>query len=128
MTTVDGLFGAGDTVGGSAHKFSSGSFTEGRLAAKAAVKYIEEQKAKDIKVSDKQCEEFKEVIYKPLENYTVGRNEITGGTVSPSYISPIQGLQRLQKIMDEYVGGISYNYMTNENTLKKGLKSDYGKN
>ena len=29
MTTVDGLFGAGDTVGGSAHKFSSGSFTEG---------------------------------------------------------------------------------------------------
>mgnify|MGYP003325290048 CR=1 FL=1 len=40
MLTVDGLFGAGDTVGGSAHKFSSGSFTEGRLAAKAAVKYI----------------------------------------------------------------------------------------
>ena len=42
--------------------------------------------------------------------------------MSPSYISPIQGLQRLQKIMDEYVGGISYNYMTNENTLKRGLE------
>tara|TARA_B100000900_G_scaffold399693_1_gene402516 strand:- start:1819 stop:2574 length:756 start_codon:yes stop_codon:yes gene_type:complete len=122
MTTVEGLFGAGDTVGGSAHKFSSGSFTEGRLAAKAAVKYIEEQKAKDLKVSDKQCEDFREVIYKPLDNYTIGRNEITGGTVSPSYISPIQGLQRLQKIMDEYVGGISVNYMTNENLLKKGLE------
>ena len=40
MMTVDGLFGAGDTIGGSAHKFSSGSFTEGRLAAKAAVNYI----------------------------------------------------------------------------------------
>ena len=78
---------------------SSGSFTEGRLAAKAAVKYIEEEKAKDINVSDKQCEDFKDIIFKPLENYTVGRNEITGGTVSPSYISPIQGLQRLQKIM-----------------------------
>merc|ERR1712224_770904 len=65
---------------------------------------------------------FKEMGFKPLENYTVGRNEITGGTVSPSYISPIQGLQRLQKIMDEYVGGISYNYMTNENTLKRGLE------
>tara|TARA_B100001996_G_scaffold188797_1_gene144499 strand:- start:152 stop:529 length:378 start_codon:yes stop_codon:yes gene_type:complete len=24
--------------------------------------------------------------------------------------------------MDEYVGGISYNYMTNENTLKRGLE------
>ena len=111
MTTVEGLFGAGDTVGGSAHKFSSGSFTEGRLAAKAAVKYIEDKKAEDLNVSSKQCEDFREVIYKPLENYTVGRNEITGGTVSPSYISPIQGLQRLQKIMDEYVGGISVNYM-----------------
>ncbi len=122
MTTVEGLFGAGDTVGGSAHKFSSGSFTEGRLAAKAAVKYIEDKKAENLNVSSKQCEDFREVIYKPLENYTVGRNEITGGTVSPSYISPIQGLQRLQKIMDEYVGGISVNYMTNENLLKKGLE------
>ena len=40
-------------VGGSAHKFSSGSFTEGRLAAKAAVKYIEDKKADGIKVSSK---------------------------------------------------------------------------
>jgi len=45
MTTIEGLFGAGDTVGGSAHKFSSGSFTEGRLAAKAAVKYIMDKKS-----------------------------------------------------------------------------------
>ncbi len=40
MMTVDGLFGAGDTIGGSAHKFSSGSFTEGRIAGKAAVNYV----------------------------------------------------------------------------------------
>src|SRR5260370_30855628 len=39
MTTVRGLFAAGDGVGGSAHKFSSGSYTEGRLAGKAAVAY-----------------------------------------------------------------------------------------
>ena len=35
---------------------------------------------------------------------------------------PIQGLQRLQKIMDEYVGGIATNYMTNGNMLKRGLE------
>ena len=122
MTTIEGLFGAGDTVGGSAHKFSSGSFTEGRLAAKAAVKYIMDKKANDIKVSDTQYENLRETIYKPLENYQVGRNEITAGTVSPSYISPIQGLQRLQKIMDEYCGGITNNYMTNGNLLNKGLE------
>ena len=109
MMTVDGLFGAGDTVGGSAHKFSSGSFTEGRLAAKAAVKYIQDLGDKKIEVNNEQCENFKEIIYKPLENYKVGRNEITAGTVSPSYILPIQGLQRLQKIMDEYCGGITVN-------------------
>ena len=108
--------------GGSAHKFSSGSFTEGRLAAKAAVKYIMDKKANDIKVSDTQYENLKETIYKPLENYQVGRNEITAGTVSPSYLSPIQGLQRLQKIMDEYCGGLTNNYMTNENLLNKGLE------
>ena len=51
MMTVDGLFGAGDTVGGSAHKFSSGSFTEGRLAAKAAVKYIQDLGDKKIEVT-----------------------------------------------------------------------------
>ena len=57
-----------------------------------------------------------------LETYQVAQNEITGGTVSPSYISPIQGLQRLQRIMDEYVGGIATNYMTNGNMLKRGLE------
>ena len=40
MMTVDGLFGAGDALGGTAHAFSSGSFTEGRLAAKAACQYV----------------------------------------------------------------------------------------
>jgi adenylylsulfate reductase subunit A len=34
MMRIDGLFGAGDTIGGSAHKFSSSSFTEGRIAGK----------------------------------------------------------------------------------------------
>ena len=75
-----------------------------------------------LNVTDKQCEDFKKAVYKPLETYTVAQNEITGGTVSPSYISPIQGLQRLQKIMDEYVGGITSNYMTNGNMLKRALE------
>ena len=122
MLTVEGLFGAGDTVGGTAHKFSSGSFTEGRIAAKAAVKYIQDMGDDKIQVSNKQCDDLKEIIYKPLENYTVGRNEITAGTVSPSYILPIQGLQRLEKIMDEYCGGIGVNYMTNGNLLKKCIE------
>ncbi|MDH3535948.1 MAG: adenylylsulfate reductase subunit alpha, partial [Gammaproteobacteria bacterium] len=122
MMTVDGLFGAGDALGGTAHAFSSGSFTEGRLAAKAAVKYIKDYKNDDIKISEKQTEDLKQTIYKPMEHYETYRNEIVGGTVSPSYILPIHGLQRLEKIMDEYAGGISVNYMTNEPLLKRGLE------
>ncbi|MGE4635257.1 MAG: adenylyl-sulfate reductase subunit alpha [Arenicellales bacterium] len=121
MMTVEGLFGAGDALGGTAHAFSSGSFTEGRLAAKAAVKYIREHPNEKIQVSDKQIEDRRKEIYQPMENYEVGRNEIVGGTVSPSYILPIHGLQRLEKIMDEYVGGIGVNYMTNEPLLMRGL-------
>ncbi|MXX16372.1 MAG: adenylyl-sulfate reductase subunit alpha [Gammaproteobacteria bacterium] len=121
MMTVEGLFGAGDALGGTAHAFSSGSFTEGRLAAKAAVRFVRDHGKDDIKISDKQFEDLKSTVYKPLENYEIGRNEIVGGTVSPSYILPIHGLQRLEKIMDEYAGGISNNYMTNEPMLLRGM-------
>lgn len=122
MMTVEGLFGAGDALGGTAHAFSSGSFTEGRLAAKAAVRFIRDHAKDKVEISDQQIADLRKAIYQPLENYQVGRNEIVAGTVSPSYILPIHGLQRLEKIMDEYVGGISVNYMTNEPLLKIGLE------
>jgi len=122
MMTVDGLFGAGDTIGGSAHKFSSGSFTEGRIAAKAAVKYVMEKGRDQPQVSEQEYRDLEKLIYQPLENYRVGRNEIVAGTVSPSYLLPIHGLQRLEKIMDEYVGGISSNYVTNSMLLERGLE------
>ena len=122
MMTVDGLFGAGDALGGTAHAFSSGSFTEGRLAAKAAVRFIRDHGKNPVRVSESQYQELKTAVYKPLENYQIGRNEIVGGTVSPSYILPIHGLQRLEKLMDEYAGGISNNYMTNAPMLNRGLE------
>jgi adenylylsulfate reductase subunit A len=122
MTTVEGLFGAGDAVGGTPHAFSSGSFTEGRLAAKAACKYIDDGKAEGIVVSDKQIADLKVKIYKPLETYRVYSNEVVGGSVNPNFINPRQGLDRLQKLMDEYCGGYGVNYMTNEKLLNIGLK------
>ncbi|BBP04748.1 adenylylsulfate reductase subunit alpha [Sulfuriferula plumbiphila] len=122
MTTVEGLFGAGDTVGGSAHKFSSGSFTEGRLAGKSAVKYVKDLQGDAPQVDEAQIKKLKELIFRPLENYKVGRNEIVAGTVAPSYISPLQGLQRLEKLMDEYAGGYSTFYVTNEPLLNRGLE------
>ena len=49
-----------------------------------------------------------------METYKIYRNEITAGSVNPNYINARQALDRLQKLMDEYVGGVMVNYMTNE--------------
>ena len=122
MTTVEGLFGAGDAAGGTPHAFSSGSFTEGRLAAKAACKYIDDGKAEGIKVSQEQIDRRGKQIFKPMEHYKIYRNEITAGSVNPNYINPRQGLDRLQKLMDEYAGGVTVSYMTNDKLLNIGLK------
>jgi adenylylsulfate reductase subunit A len=122
MTTVEGLFGAGDAAGGTPHAFSSGSFTEGRLAAKAACRYIDDGKAQGIQVSQQQIDKRGKQIFKPMEHYKIYRNEITAGSVNPNYINPRQGLDRLQKLMDEYAGGVTVSYMTNEKLLNIGLK------
>lgn len=121
MTSVEGLFGAGDAVGGTPHAFSSGSFTEGRLAAKAACQYIDDGKANGISVSQEQIARRKAEIYKPMEHYKVYRNEIVAGSVNPNYINPRQGLDRLQKLMDEYAGGVTAQFATNKSLLEKGL-------
>jgi len=121
MMTVNGLFGAGDASGGTPHKFSSGSFTEGRIAGKAAVNYMNDM-GEDTQIDEAEISRIEAEIYQPLDNYQVGRNEIVGGTVSPSYILPLHALQRLEKLMDEYCGGISVNYMTNEPLLTRGLE------
>jgi adenylylsulfate reductase subunit A len=121
MLTVEGLFGAGDTVGGSPHKFSSGSFTEGRLAGKAAVKYVLDHPDYTPGSDESVVSRLRDTIFKPLENYNLGRNMVVAGTVAPNYIYPRHGLNRLEKIMDEYAGGVSTFYVTNEQLLERGL-------
>ena len=122
MTTIEGLFGAGDTIGGSAHKFSSGSFTEGRLAGKAAVKYLADTASNPPQPDEGQVNDLCTAIFQPLETYRINRNEVVAGTVAPGYLLPLQGLQRLEKIMDEYAGGISTFYMTSAPMLDRGLE------
>jgi adenylylsulfate reductase subunit A len=116
MTTVKGLFTAGDGVGASGHKFSSGSHAEGRLAAKAMVKYCVDNK--DMKVElDTPAEQLVEEIYKPVRNYLQFKDYTTAIDVNPNYITPKMLQFRLQKIMDEYVAGVATYYTTNDKML-----------
>ncbi len=121
MCTVKGLFAAGDASGASSHKFSSGSFTEGRIAAKAAIKFcVENGDAPDVDAGT--IDELKKWILAPLDRYEQFKNASTDPTVNPNYLLPMQAMFRLQKIMDEYAGGVSVNFTTNQQLLEKGME------
>jgi adenylylsulfate reductase subunit A len=116
MTTVKGLFTAGDGVGASGHKFSSGSHAEGRMAAKAMVKYCLDNK--DMKVElDTDADALVAEIYKPVRNFLEHKDYTTAIDVNPNYITPKMLQFRLQKIMDEYVAGVGTYYTTNDKML-----------
>jgi adenylylsulfate reductase subunit A len=121
MTTVSGLFAAGDGVGASPHKFSSGSFTEGRLAGKAAVAYVYDH-SNSPAIDNRRIEALKKEIWKPLDTFAQYQGATTDPEVNPNYLRPRQGLFRLQKLMDEYAAGVSAAFTTNEPTLLRGLE------
>lgn len=121
MTTVPGLFAAGDASGASSHKFSSGSFTEGRIAAKAALAFIVDHPAAPA-VDEAQVDELRATILRPLEVFEAFRAETTDPEVNPNYIRPKQFMYRLQKIMDEYAGGVSCQFKTSGPLLERGLE------
>src|SRR5262245_63033285 len=100
MTTVRGLFAAGDGVGGSAHKFSSGSYTEGRLAGKAAIAYVYDNGGAP-SIDQGRLEAITTELMRPLEVWEEARAAGTRGGVNPAALSPKQSRLRLQKIMDE---------------------------
>jgi adenylylsulfate reductase subunit A len=112
MTTVTGLWTAGDGVGASGHKFSSGSHAEGRICAKAMVKYCLDNKDLTPEL-DTSVEQLVADIYQPVRNYLEHKDYSTAIDVNPHYITPKMLQFRLQKIMDEYVAGIATYYTTN---------------
>jgi adenylylsulfate reductase subunit A len=116
MSTVRGLFSAGDGVGASGHKFSSGSHAEGRLAAKAMVKYcLDNDYTPELDTSP---EDLAAAIYQPVKTFLEHKDYTTAIDVNPHYITPKMLQFRLQKIMDEYVAGTSTYYTTNAEMLK----------
>ncbi|MBW1992000.1 MAG: adenylyl-sulfate reductase subunit alpha [Deltaproteobacteria bacterium] len=121
MTTVEGLFTAGDGVGASGHKFSSGSHAEGRMAAKAALAFILDHKDDQLEPAQNIDDVLAE-IYLPFEIYEKYKNYTSHPDVNPNYLRPKQVQARLQKIMDEYVAGVTPMYTTNKPLLEEGLR------
>ena len=121
MSTVPGLFMAGDICGASGHKFSSGSHAEGRIAAKSALAFLLDHA--DYKPAIKETgDQIAADLYFPFETYEKYKTVSTDPAINPHYIRPKMLQTRLQKISDEYFGGISTWYMTSKTMLDEGLK------
>ena len=108
-TTIHGLFAAGDVAGGCPQKYVTGALAEGKLAALDMVKQF---KAGTLKEADVQTEtEIKVQEDEILSQYEKFRNED-----APAF--SVEELEEaMQKVMDEYAGGIASNYQFNEKQL-----------
>lgn len=117
MTTVRGLFTAGDGVGCSGHKFSSGSHAEGRIVAKSMLQYLaaEGDKVTGFKETD---QEIVDLVYKPVYNYLDHCAYSTAEDVNPHYCKPAGMAMRLMKMTNEYGGGTGTFYMTSGKNLE----------
>jgi adenylylsulfate reductase subunit A len=109
MTTIPGLFAAGETAGGNPNKFVGGCAAEGVLATRGAIKYMESVSLSDS--DDAQIEKERERVFAPL----LRGPEFDG-------VSPLEMEERMQRLMDEYAGGYSQFYRTNEERLDYALK------
>ncbi|MDA8097123.1 MAG: adenylyl-sulfate reductase subunit alpha [Desulforudis sp.] len=121
MTTVKGLFAAGDASGASSHKFSSGSHAEGRIAGKWICKYALENPELP-NVDPATVEAIKAKIVAPMARFEEFGGYGTTAEINPNYILPKQYMFRLQKLMDEYAGGYTSNFLTSKSLMEKGLE------
>lgn len=108
MTTLDGLFAAGETAGGNPNKFVGGCCAEGKLAARGALKYLHGKELAPLDPTEIKKEKLR--VYSPLLN------------AKKDGVRPVEMKERLQRLMDEYAGGSSQFYRTNEERLDYALK------
>jgi adenylylsulfate reductase subunit A len=121
MTTVNGLFTAGDGTGASGHKFSSGSHAEGRMVAKTMTKFFNDNKG--FKPALKQSpKELADIVYKPVKTFMDHYEKTTAADLNPEYIKPNGFQKRLMKISDEYGAGVSTYYVTSKAMLDRAFE------
>lgn len=107
-TTIHGLFAAGDVAGGCPQKYVTGAMVEGEIAAEKMVSQLNEERDKE-KASDENAE--KKILDAKITEYNrYLSNE--GGMYETEALE-----EAMQKVMDEYAGGISTHYQFNEKQL-----------
>lgn len=137
-TTIEGLYAAGDVAGGCPQKYVTGALAEGEIAAEAILEYLGNKDAetrgkgatekqrdasgqaeektvtkitKDIEIAEDQ--KLSEIAEAKKAEYESHLN-------SPRSLMNAEQLEEaMQKIMDQYAGGIGTDYRYSETSLAK---------
>jgi len=121
MSTVKGLFCAGDATGASSHKFSSGSHAEGRAAGKSMVRFVVDNNTQP-NVDAAKVEAMKKQILNPMDLFVEFGAKSSDPNINPEFMKPKMFMFRLQKIMDEYAAGVTSGFKTNKAKLERALE------
>lgn len=105
LTTLPGLYACGDVAGGYSYKFVSGCWAEGLIAGEHASEFFES----DV---DYDTEQAAEEVSRAIGYYQRKIRGVDG-------VQPWQMEERIQRIMDEYAGGLSSFLEMNEERLQR---------
>ena len=106
QTTIHGLYAAGDVAGGCPQKYVTGAMVEGEIAALHMVKELDA--GQELPVNEAEEETALEEKIKEYNHFLTGTNDMF----------PVEALEEaMQKVMDNYAGGISTHYQFNEKQL-----------
>ena len=109
QTTIHGLYAAGDVAGGCPQKYVTGALAEGEIAAVDIIRRLGENREERIP-SDP-------AVLQENANRILLEYEKIRATDQPVFT--IEELEEaMQKVMDEYAGGIATGYQYNENQLQ----------
>lgn len=103
-TTIHGLYAAGDVAGGCPQKYVTGALAEGKIASLAIIEQLKDDHSEETSEIEKQAQ----TIIKDYEKIRKAQNGLFT-------IDELE--EAMQKVMDEYAGGIASNYQFNEKQL-----------
>ena len=119
-TTIEGLYAAGDVAGGCPQKYVTGALAEGEIAAEAILEYLN---GKD---DDRIAAENKEEALERGGEQELSQTAIAKKAEYESHLNASRSLmnaeqleEAMQKIMDQYAGGIGTDYRYSETSLAK---------
>lgn len=140
-TTIKGLFAAGDVAGGCPQKYVTGALAEGEIAAESMAEYLKTLKAESDAKTDNSVTEnnAKADIAKEAGEYSINakidreaeakKKEYESHLAAEGadsedtfFITAEQLEEAMQKVMDQYAGGIATDYQYNEERLVIGKK------